>query len=290
MEEQLRPIDRVKMELGEICPFLDIVAPYLEELNLNRRYRWFMERMAGINIACSLAYRRDQYSLPTGDSVEDFLQSLERAGGGIALYESKEHEGRLRVKVEWTLADYFLQDGEYESTGVSLFDYIGFGLFENGLVKRTPKLGNVSPQLALLDTISSGSTGINTHKLLNRLDNGRATCLEATMLAAAAISLFQFYKESVQDMRIIGLGDKNFFLGDETDDQHFGLVIKDMAGQYGVMFAGARYLAQTFIDEKIRTVINAKRGGGKVPQMDRAVYDQYRASHMMIMKGKGKMR
>lgn len=288
--ESLRPMDRVpEMELGETRSLLDIVSPYFEEVGLNKRYLWYLGRMAGISVSHGISERTLSYRLIPGISSEDILTALEEIGGEILTSDTMNYGLEEDLQVRWRIKDYFLQDGDDESTGVSLFSMYGVDLFNRGVVRRNPKWGDVSTKLTVLGMVTSGALGINTNRLLNRLEEGQSTCLEAVTLTTAIVTLFPFYRENISDMRIIGLGEDNFFLGSAEDAQHFGLVIKAHNGEYGVMSGGGRVMSEEEIREVAKEARITKRTGDASTFYERNRRD-YLAAQMMIRKGKELMR
>lgn len=266
-QNQIRTIDCMQqLELGENMPFLELITPLIAGNQLNKRYRWFLDKFSGISVAHDIGLKTVEWTITNGNNWLPFIQEI---GVIVGYHEADTTNGERVASAEFMMPDYFLYDyGEDQPEGVSLLDMAGYYLFEDGIIIGEEKSSRDKDTALVLRRVLPSGYRISALKLKERLYNDKATCLEFSIIAGLAASLYPFLRTSgpfannpIVDLQVIGAPGKNKLLGSEQDPLHYGVVILDSNDERWVMLAGREAYSEIEIIEAFKETKRLRRDG-----------------------------
>lgn len=228
--------------IGQVVDFLEIVGPFFDQIDLNKRCRWFLKKFGNINFVHIQDVVQREITLNPGEDPMAFWKFLlEKYGNSIANPNSFTNEADKPVlRFDNKVSDYELLMGGRNRLRLS--EIVGSNLLTNGVAEFYPKENKAVMNSRLFIEITRSSMGVTPERLLDNLDKGVATCLEGSAFFALAASLLPQYRNLIENLQIVGLSGENSFFGGPDDPKHFGVVVTLFGGMRGVSIGGSKVI------------------------------------------------
>ena len=269
-QSRRRAIDCLpQMELGESVPLLELIQPLMVGNQLNKRYQWFLNKFSGLSVVHDYGLKHVTWPAVQEGPMLPFIHEIDQF---IEYYEEYTDEGTLMAHARFGMPDYFLFDEkDEESDYISLLDFMGFYLFEEGIITGANNGLSADKDITLvLDSVFLSKHRTNAREWKTRIQNGRPTCLETSIIAGLTASLYPFYRTSgpfannpIVDVQIMGVAGSNFLLGSEQDPLHYGVVILDSNNKRWLMLAGVQAYSETEISDAFKECKELRRNGNQ---------------------------